>query len=155
MAQNAYDLERFANRPLEDKPRMRAVQGKKQRLKLDAQKLRTIAVGVVMAGLAMGQIQSEATIAQLTNAIQKTNKQLVNAQSDYNYLASVMDSKTSLKNVEQIAISQLGLMKLDKSQITYVTLEEQAAIQRPESGLDQWISQLQDTWNGLFDYLAP
>lgn len=154
MAQTAYELERFANRPLDTKPRMRAVRGNKQKLKVNTRQVRMIASAVVLVVMAMGLVQSQATVAQLTTEIQAVNKRLVNAQSQNNYLVGVMDSKTSLKNVEQIAITQLGLMKMDKSQITYVTLEQQAAVERPQSDMDRWIDALVETWHGLFDQLG-
>ena len=154
MAQVAYDLERFAERPLETKPRMRAVQGKKQAMKISAQAYKTVAVSCVMVMLTVGLLQSQATLTQLTGQIQKTNQQLINAQSDYNYLSGVLDSKTNLKNVEQIA-ARLGLMKLDKSQITYVTLESESTIQRPESGLERIWNLLSSSFLRLMDHLDP
>lgn len=156
MAQTAYELERFRNRPLKnDQPKMRAVRGKKQALKVSAEKVKVIAVCVIMAGLTMGVLESQATITELTSEIQSTNKALVNAQSDYNYLSGVMDSKTGLKNVEQIATSTLGLMKLDKSQITYVALESESLISRPESSTKKMTGFLQNFLQGLMDYLNP
>lgn len=154
MAQAAYDLERFADRPLDTKPRMRAVQGKKQAMKISAQTYKTVAVSCVMVMLTVGLLQSQATLTQLTSQIQKTNQQLINAQSDYNYLSGVLDSKTNLKNVEQIA-AQLGLMKLDKSQITYVTLENESTIQRPESGFKRIWDLLNNGFLRLMDHLDP
>ncbi len=155
MAQAAYDLERFAGRPLETKPRMRAVEGKKQKLKISAEKIKVIAVCVVMVGLTAGLLESQATLTELTTQIQSTQRQLVNAQSDYNYLSGVLDSKTSLKNVEQIATTQLGLMKLDKSQITYVTLESESTILRPETGFERFSDFLSNGLLSLMDYLDP
>lgn len=156
MAQTAYEVYRSENRQQEnEQPRMRAVRGKKQALKLSAEKIKTIAVCVIMAGLTMGVLQSQATITELTSEIQTTKKALVNAQSDYNYLSGVMDSKTGLKSVEQIAASQLGLMKLDKSQITYITLESESTIRRPESGVKRFADVLADWVQDVMDYLNP
>ena len=115
---------------------------------------KTVAVSCVMVMLTVGLLQSQATLTQLTTQIQKTNQQLVNAQSDYNYLSGVLDSKTNLKNVEQIA-AQLGLMKLDKSQITYVTLENESTIQRPESGWQRILDMLNNGFLRLMDHLDP
>lgn len=155
MAQAAYDLERFENRPLESKPRMRAVQGKKQTMKINTQKIKMIALCVMMVGLTAGLLESQATITELTSQVQRTQRQLVNAQSEYNYLSGVLDSKTGLRNVEQIAVSNLGLMKLDKSQITYVTLENESTIRRPQSGIKRFAEELSKGWLSLMDYLNP
>ena len=155
MAQAAYDLERFENRPLESKPRMRAVQGKKQTMKIDTQKIKMIALCVMMVGLTAGLLESQATITELTSQVQRTQRQLVNAQSEYNYLSGVLDSKTGLRNVEQIVVSNLGLMKLDKSQITYVTLENESTIRRPQSGIKRFTEELNKGWLSLMDYLNP
>lgn len=155
VAQAAYDLERFENRPLESKPRMRAVQGKKQTMKINTQKIKMIALCVMMVGLTAGLLESQATITELTSQVQRTQRQLVNAQSEYNYLSGVLDSKTGLRNVEQIAVSNLGLMKLDKSQITYVTLENESTIRRPQSGIKRFTEELSKGWLSLMDYLNP
>lgn len=155
MAQAAYELERFENRPLEAKPRMRAIHGKKQTMKINTQKIKAMAICVIMMGMTVGLLESQATITELTSEIQRTQRQLVNAQSEYNYLSGVLDSKTSLRNVEQIAVSDLGLMKLDKSQITYVTLENESTIRRPQSEIKQFTDFVSKGWLSLMDYLNP
>ena len=155
MAQPAYDLEMFEDRRPQKEPRVRAIKGKKPSAQLRGRRVKQAALVVLMITLVCGLISSQVMLTELTGQIQSTKQQLVNAQSDYNYLASVLDSKTSQKNVEEIAITQLGLMKLDRSQITYFSLENDATIQRPESAVERLTEFLTTSVLSLADYLNP
>lgn len=155
MPQAAYDLQMFENRKEQAAPRVRAVKGEKKPSRFNAQKAKWVAVTVLMVSLVCGFLYSQATITELTGQIQTTKKQLVSEQSNYTYLSGVLDSKTSLKNVEQIAVTQLGLVKLDKSQITYFSLEGNSAIRRPESKTKQITEFLTTGMLSLMDHLNP
>lgn len=157
MAQAAYDLGTFENRTetRQRQPRVHAVQGSKKPSRFNARNAKLAAIASVMLALVCGLLYSQATLTELTTDIQSTQKLLVNAQSDYNYLSSVMDSKASMKNVEEIATTQLGLMKLDKSQITYFSLETESSIQRPESTTERITEFLTTGMMSLADYLNP
>ena len=133
MAQPAYDLELFENRAQRPRAKVRAVRGRKKASRLNLQTVKTVAVAVVMAALVVGFLYSQATITELTVDVQNVQSDLVNEQSTYNYLSGVLDSKTSLRNVEQIAAGELGLVKLDRSQVTYFSLESESVINRPET----------------------
>lgn len=155
MAQPAYDLEMFENRPGRAKPRVRAVKGRKKARRFSLQAAKTIAVTVLMAALTIGFLYSQATITELTVDIQSTQSDLVSEQSTYTYLSGVLDSKTSLRNVEQVAAGELGLVKVDRSQVTYFSLESESVIQRPETAAQRLTEFLSTSLLSLMNYLNP
>ena len=153
----AYDLSVFENRtPEARKPRIKVREGgKTQQVQHRVQMTINAAVGVVLVALACALIYSQVTITELTGEMMHTEEQLTAARSEYDYLASELDRKTSVKNVEEIAETQLGLVKMDKSQISYITLEEESVITVPQSGLRQRLDQLQQHLLSIIDQLGP
>ena len=154
-AQPAYDLELFENRAQRPRAKVRAVRGRKKASRLNLQTVKTVAVAVVMAALVVGFLYSQATITELTVDIQNVQSDLVNEQSTYNYLSGVLDSKTSLRNVEQIAAGELGLVKVDRSQVTYFSLESESVINRPETAAQKITEFLSTGLLSLMEYLNP
>lgn len=155
MAQPAYDLELFENRAQRPRAKVRAVRGRKKASRLNLQTVKTVAMAVVMAALVVGFLYSQATITELTVDIQNVQSDLVNEQSTYNYLSGVLDSKTSLRNVEQIAAGELGLVKVDRSQVTYFSLESESVINRPETAAQKITEFLSTSLLSLMEYLNP
>lgn len=155
MAQAAYDLEMFEDRARPHTPRVRAVKGKKTPARIMMRRVRMISLCAVMVALICGLLISQAKLTELTGRLQTSQRQLVDAQSQYNYLSGVLDSKTGQKNVEEIATTQLGLMKLDRSQITYFTLDNDNAILRPKSTATRLTEFLTTGMLSLADYLNP
>lgn len=155
MAQPAYDPELFENRAQRPRAKVRAVRGRKKASRLNLQTVKTVAVAVVMAALVVGFLYSQATITELTVDIQNVQSDLVNEQSTYNYLSGVLDSKTSLRNVEQIAAGELGLVKVDRSQVTYFSLESESVINRPETAAQKITEFLSTGLLSLMEYLNP
>lgn len=151
----AYDLN-AARAQQEPQAQMRVRPGGGNRkLKRRLSALRSTAVVVVLLGLVWGMLYSQASLTEVGKDIQKTQKELVAARSEYDYLSSVLDNKTSVQNVEEIARTQLGLVKLDKSQIIYTALEEESVITVPDSGFGRLIEEIKGGLLSLGDYLDP
>lgn len=154
MAQTAYDFSYFEDTRQAPEPRVRAVKGKKQATNRSAAAKMT-AVAVFMMVLIVAFVNSKVALNEVNGQIQTANKQMVSAQSEYNYLAGVLDSKTNHKNVEQIATGELGLVKIDKSQITYFELDVQSEIQLPENKTKLAVDFFSTGMLSLMDYLNP
>ena len=131
------------------------MRGKKKAPRLNLRAVKTVAAAVVMVALVVGFLYSQAVITELTVDIQDVQSQLVSEQSTYNYLSGVLDSKTSLRNVEQIAAGQLGLVKADRSQVTYFSLEGESVINRPQTAAQRLTEFLSTGLLSLMDYLNP
>lgn len=138
----------------------RAARARRGRARLRrAQQLRSgvllAAVLVLFLGMIVGVIQSQAQVTRLSSQIEKTQKALTDAQSTYDYLSSKMSDITSSTNVEQIAESQLGLVRADESQITYVKLEGESVVECSSSGADRLAEELYTIALSLFGGQTP
>ena len=154
MAQTAYDLSVFENRPERPKPRVRAVKGHKRRYRRLLARLRAAAAAVVLGALMVGYLYSQVAINELTVDIQTAQSQLTSEKSTYNYLSGELDAKTSLKNVDKLA-GELGLVKADPSQVTYFSLGGESVIRRPETASQKIGEFLSTGLLTLMNYLDP
>lgn len=68
----------------------------------------------LLAGFAVSLLWSEAQLVEVNDQIQKAKAELVSEQSQYTYYNSVLNSKTNITSVEEVA-GRLGLMKMDQS----------------------------------------
>ncbi len=157
MPQAAYDLSVFENRARARKqPQpLRVAKGHRTGMVWAAlQQVRVVAVGGILLALLCSYLFSQAQVSALAADIQKYESQLAAAQSEYSYLTSQMDAITNQSNVDEIA-AKLGLMKIDSSQVTYITVEQESQITRPASGLDKIARQIGEMALSLMNYLNP
>ena len=139
-----YDFERF--QPRTATPGVRVVKGKKRKVNRYADRMKwasKVAVGAVLLAMTCSLLYSQAQVTELTGDIQAQQRELQAARSTYNYLSGVLDQRSSLNNLEAQA-QALGLMKLERSQLTYITLETQSRIELPQSNARQLFSRLSD-----------
>ena len=111
MQQAAYDLTTFENR--EQRPRLRVARSPKAKRRVDLSGFKIIAVVAVIFSLAWGVLYSRAQVTELTTQISSTESDLSEAKSEYDYLNLQLESRTDLETVEDYAVTQLGLVKVD------------------------------------------
>ena len=75
-----------------------------------------------------GKVETNRMYRQISDANQKLDE----AQSENVRLQSELESKMTLKNVEDYAVNVLGLQKLDNSQIKYVQTQTDDIVEIPE-----------------------
>ena len=124
----AYDLSQFA--VTEPRERVRVVKTGKQVQAAEDRKfmLQFIALTVVMIALAVYTVYSNMLLTKTKALITRSSAELVELQSENVYLDYQIESMVSLKNAEEYAANELGLIKLDTAQIEYVNLEGQNRI---------------------------
>ncbi len=152
MGQAAYNFEQFEQPKVHRE--FRAVQGGKRASRMQALKrFRVTAASLILVGMVVTLLSCNARLTELTGEIQATQKELTTSQSTYDYLQGQLEGISTMKNVEEIAVDQLGMTKLDASQITYVTLENQNSIVCAENGFQRFFSGIQaaalSLWNSL------
>lgn len=152
MGQAAYNFEQFEQPKVHRE--FRAVQGGKRASRMQALKrFRVTAASLILVGMVVTLLSCNARLTELTGEIQATQKELTTSQSTYDYLQGQLEGISTMKNVEEIAVDQLGMTKLDTSQITYVTLENQNSIVCAENGFQRFFSGIQaaalSLWNSL------
>ncbi len=116
--------------------------------------LRTLAVAIIL-GLVISVLYSHAKLTELSGQINEVNTQLAAAQSEYDYLSTKMSDITSRASLQEVAEGQLGLVKLDPSQITYVQLEDQSVIEKNTNKAGRLLDQVRTAALSLLDGLNP
>ena len=151
MGQPAYDMSSEVRRrkapQTQRKVALRAVEkGGKRRLspfQAAMQHALQLISMALLAGFAVSLLWSEAQLVEVNDQIQKAKAELVSEQSQYTYYNSVLNSKTNITSVEEVA-GRLGLMKMDQSQLTYIRLDSDSVLVRRESAVHQWTDFLHD-----------
>ena len=149
MGQAAYDYNTARRRKApqtQRKTALRVEKGGKRRLSPLQAALRNamhLVAAALLTGFAISLLMSEAQLVELNDQIQDAKAQLVSAQSQYTYYNSVLNSKTNITSVEEVA-GRLGLMKMDQSQLTYIRLDSDSVLVRRESAVHQWTDFLHD-----------
>lgn len=139
-------------------PEMRVVRGGKHGLNR-ARQFAEVALHVIAAALLLGLIfsvvHSQARITELNGQINDTRTDLTAAQSEYDYLSTKMSDITSRASLQDVAEGQLGLVKADQSQITYIQLEEQSIIEKTGSDAGRFLAGIRTAALNLLDSFNP
>ena len=149
MGQAAYDYNTARRRKApqtQRKTALRVEKGGKRRLSPLQAALRNamhLVAAALLTGFAISLLMSEAQLVEVNDQIQKAKAELVSEQSQYTYYNSVLNSKTNITSVEEVA-GRLGLMKMDQSQLTYIRLDSDSVLVRRESAVHQWTDFLHD-----------
>ena len=139
-------------------PEMRVVRGGKHGLNR-ARQFAAVALHVIAAALLLGLIfsvvHSQARITELNGQINDTRTGLTAAQSEYVSLSTKMSDITSRASLQDVAEGQLGLVKADQSQITYIQLEEQSVIEKTGSDAGRVLVGIRTAALNLLDSFNP
>ena len=120
--------------------------------------MRTAVIVLILAvfgGLAISSLMSGATLMELNAQVDEVSVQLAEAQSEYDYLNTRMNDITSRASLQQVAEGELGLVKADPSQITYVQLEDQSIIERNTGAAGRLLDEVRTAALSLLDGLNP
>lgn len=139
------------------RPQVRAVRGN-HGLNRVRHVMRTAVIVLIFAvsgGLAISSLMSGATLMELNAQVDEVSVQLAEAQSEYDYLNTRMNDITSRASLQQVAEGELGLVKADPSQITYVQLEDQSIIERNTGAAGRVLDEVRTAALSLLDSLNP
>ena len=139
-------------------PEVRVVRGGKHGLNR-ARQFASVALHVIAVALLLGMIfsvvHSQARITELNGQINDTRTDLTAAQGEYDYLSTKMSDITSRASLQDVAEGQLGLVKADQSQITYIQLEEQSIIEKTSSDAGRFLAGIRTAALNLLDSFNP
>ncbi len=123
----AYDLSAFAPAPQTEKP-VRVVKprksNKENRRFMTKLTVYLVAIVLLMAATVMSRMQ----LTETKSDINSYTSDLTELQSENAYLNYKLESLVSLKNAENYAVNELGLVKMDSSRIEYVNLQNENEI---------------------------
>lgn len=152
----AYDLSTFENREEKQPRNLRVVANEnKLKRKKDLSGLKVIALSAVALSLSWGVLYSRAQVTELSASIERSQKELNEVKSEYDYLSLTLESKMNLQSVETTARNQLGLMEMDPSQVTYITLENEDKVVKPQGEVKTLLGDFQSGFMNLMEYIAP
>lgn len=152
----AYDLERFA--PREQKPRLRvAGQPKPKRglARYNLKWIKAVAFASVFLALVCSVLYSQVQSTELSAQIRTQEDTLADLQSEYTYLSNEMEMKTNLSAVQEYATNTLKMVKMDRSQVTYVTTGQENKVERSDTGLAAWRARYRRRWPALWNTSRP
>lgn len=150
----AYDLSKF-EQPAErqvKKPQIKAVPKTKAQAQLNPVKVVLCLLVVVAVTAAM--IYSRVVLTETGDQINAYNKELQVLQSENIRIQTELDSKMSLKNIEQYSTEVLGLAKLDPGQVEYLNLADgnKAEVTKPAD--EGALSKIKDFFSGILEYFT-
>ena len=138
------------------RPQVRAVRGGNHGLNRVRHVMRTAVIVLILAVLGgLASLMSGATLMELNAQVDEVSVQLAEAQSEYDYLNTRMNDITSRASLQQVAEGELGLVKADPSQITYVQLEDQSIIERNTGAAGRLLDEVRTAALSLLDSLNP
>lgn len=136
MGEHAYQLERFATpaKQPQQRPRVRVAKGRARTVSPVGRMVRTLLTALVLVVLVGGVLYTQATITELQGQISTVNKQYTEEKAMYAYLNYELEGMTNIRNVEERA-AELGLVKINANQQTYVRVSEGDVIEVKENAL--------------------
>lgn len=149
----AYDLSKYENAApkLTDGEKSRIVVRKaKQKPAASAPKILITAVmAVLVLSLVVYPKVQQATVM---SDINKLNDRVMILESENVRMQTAIESKSALKAVEDYAVDVLGMQKLDKSQIEYLSIENGNVIDIPEENENIFVK-LKLSFEDFLEYL--
>ena len=116
---SAYNFEMFEPQKQRTQPQFKVVQNKKMERVRTRNFILKVAtyVSVFFVGV-ISVLFNQIAITEITNEVSNKNAELHTLQNEYRMLEAQLESSVALTNIEETVTRQLGLTKLDSSQIT-------------------------------------
>ena len=116
--------------------------------------VKVLAFMTVILALAFSVMYSRAQLTELSAQVSKVSKELDVLESENVRLNAELEERISLKNVEEYAATELGMDKLDPSQVEYVTLSEgDKAEVKEETDSSIW-QQIKNFFVDMMEYIG-
>ncbi len=149
----AYDFDRFATDEFSTLRVManRTVMQEKRRHTLKIVE-RVVTCALILA-LMVSVLYSQTRLTVMSDEITQLQGQLVEEKSVYDQLSYQLESDATLTKIEEYVSGQLGMVKVDKSQVTYITLAEENKVEKAESGFVKYWDALQEKLDQLMVYI--
>lgn len=149
----AYDLSKYENAApkLTDSEKSKIVVRKaKPKPTASAPK---ILITAVMAVLVLSLVvYPKVRQATVMSDINKLNNRVMILESENVRMQTAIESKSALKAVEDYAVDVLGMQKLDKSQIEYLSIENGNVIDIPEEN-ENFFVKIKHSFEDFLEYL--
>ena len=145
----AYDLTKYEDVSVEKAPKIRIRRQRAENTGSVPKLIVTVAAaGLLMGAVIYGKVENAAIHAEITaqtKYVQVLDSENVRMQTE-------IEEKTALKSVESYAEDILGMQKLDKSQIEYVSVSNGSVVDIPEND-DNIFVKIKNGVSDFLDYL--
>ncbi len=154
-AEVAYDLNKFAAKT--EKEHDQELKSRSLRLIKNRRKVKTVAPVKLIFGVllvitvASIMIYGQVVLTELTAEANSYQTKLTNLDAEYMRLNGELEASTSIKKLEEAAENQLGLSKIDSSQVEYINLTSSDDIAVAKTGGKYLFEQY---WNDIIDFIA-
>lgn len=108
----------------------------------------TAAAGLLLGAVIYGKVESASVYAEIT----KQTKYVEMLASENVRMQSELEEKTALESVESYAEDILGMQKLDKSQIEYVSVSNGSEVYIPENE-DNIFVKIKNSFSDFLEYI--
>lgn len=99
-------------------------------------------------------LYSKATLSEVNLRISNETQTLQSVQNINTALNNQLSGSVSLDNVEQYAVNELGMQKINASQERYVEMNTGTMTETAEKNGDNIFVDIQDWFNGILEYLG-
>ncbi len=109
---------------------------------------------MVIIGLAFSVMYSRAQLTETTTKVNAATQELEELKSETVRLKTELEARISLENVEEYATMELGLEKLEPSQIEYISLEETVPTQAAAAEDDSMWQKIKNFFVDMMEYIG-
>ncbi len=154
----AYDFSKFEspeapNTAQKPKPKMVALPSKKRKPRVGF--LPKLCLVALMISMIVYVIYNQVIVSELSDQVSEANASLTTLESENTRLAAELAANSSYRALEEYATYQLGLSKLESSQIIYIDMEQSDRIEITENGKDQTgAEKIFAAADGVMEYLS-
>lgn len=86
--------------------------------------IKTAVVFIMVMGIVAAILYNNMVLTELTSEIENTETRYEQLKNEYRLMQMEIESKTSLRTVEEIAKNELGMSKVESYQVQYIDLSE-------------------------------
>ena len=144
----AYDLTKYEDAAPEKAPKIRVRRQKAANVGSAPKMIAFTAAGLILGAVIYGKVENAAIHAEITTQ----NKTVEMLASENVRMQSEIEEKTALKSVESYVENILGMQKLDKSQIEYVSISNGSVADIPE-GEDNVFLKIKNAFGDFLEYI--
>lgn len=132
MSTTAYDLSRFSSENVVERRRIEVIDNPKKAAKSTKYRASVVMLSVFLVVLMVLTVYNNMVLTDTKNLANAAVNNLNSLESEYTYLSYKLDSMVSLKNAEDYVVKELGLVKVNPSQIEYISLQSRDIIEKNE-----------------------
>ncbi|MEG2769656.1 MAG: hypothetical protein RR902_02465 [Oscillospiraceae bacterium] len=153
--QVAYNLNEFAQKPQQ---KLRVVENKdikKLKVLKVLRNVKIVFLTSMILALAYFVLTSQSTITALSGEIAEKQDLLTEEKANYDFMTDKLGGNVDLEKVGKYAEQNLGMIKMDKTQVEYITMENENEIEVKKESVAGAVESISTGFMNIMEYLAP